>query len=598
MLRKSFLVLLIGCLTAFTQDDLPQVSLSGTVKDGNGSAIEGAEVSLVNLPSLSATTNQDGIFIIEHDVGVIKPYGLSIQNSQRAGIKGNLLQFTVTSETKTGFIEIFTANGRRSAMIPLGKLQAGTHTQEIPSLTAGFYVMNITLDQSVTTLRLVNSGSRMYVNNMAKNIQQNNALRKSAQVVEDTLVVSKEDYITKRVSLDTYIKEDIEIVLESDEPFEWTMPDLPDNLNSLPRNEKLPDPFTFYDGTPVTTKAQWEYRRREIQAIAAKYIYGPYPFEPEETSGSVSGGNISITCKQGSKTENFSATISGSGDVAVIDLSSGILPRNSKTLSFGSGYEGKIKSLFGLSGNMNKNVAMGWMVDRVIEVLEQNPGSHDPTKIAVSGCSGCGKGAFLVGVFSRIPMTVIVESGGGGAASLRMGEWFRHGDGRSIYQCIDQGQTKYPQNIDNLEDNGICGPWVTSAAQQLRSNPDLVNHLPIDQHCLLACIAPRYLVHFTNNHGKDSWCHLGGTCEALSAWAAAPVWNALGVKDNMAFEVYSGGHCSTGDTGLASAMFKRAFEGDTSGSTGAVKIQNSRVQQPVEEWNDMWVDWDMETTLD
>ncbi|HLV32050.1 MAG TPA: hypothetical protein VKY57_10810 [Chitinispirillaceae bacterium] len=346
MLRKSFLVLLIGCLTAFTQDDLPQVSLSGTVKDGNGSAIEGAEVSLVNLPSLSTTTNQDGIFIIEHDVGVIKPYGLSIQNSQRAGIKGNLLQFTVTSETKNGFIEIFTANGRRSAMISLGKLQAGTHTQEIPSLTAGFYVMNITLDQSVTTLRLVNSGSRMYVNNMAKNIQQNNTLRKTAQVVEDTLVVSKEDYITKRVSLDAYIKEDIEIVLESDEPFEWTMPDLPDNLNSLPRNEKLPDPFTFYDGTPVTTKAQWEYRRREIQAIAAKYIYGPYPFEPEETSGSVSGGNISITCKQGSKTENFSATISGSGDVAVIDLSSGILPRNSKTLSFGSGYEGKIKSLF------------------------------------------------------------------------------------------------------------------------------------------------------------------------------------------------------------------------------------------------------------
>src|SRR5690606_41742180 len=51
-------------------------------------------------------------------------------------------------------------------------------------------------------------------------------------------------------------------------------------------------------------------------------------------------------------------------------------------------------------------------------------------------------------------------------------------------------------------------------------------------------IAPRYLVHFTNNHGVDSWCHLGGTSEALSAWAAEPVWNALGVPERMGFNMY------------------------------------------------------------
>src|SRR5690606_180983 len=73
------------------------------------------------------------------------------------------------------------------------------------------------------------------------------------------------------------------------------LPDLPDAA-SLPRNEKLPDPFTFFDGTPVTTKAEWECRRREIQHMAATYIYGPYPFEPDETTGTVSGNNISITC--------------------------------------------------------------------------------------------------------------------------------------------------------------------------------------------------------------------------------------------------------------------------------------------------------------
>ena len=292
-------------------------------------------------------------------------------------------------------------------------------------------------------------------------------------------------------------------------------------------------------------------------------------------------------------TASFTATISGSGDVITVDMGSGILPSSRKTLSFGSGFEGKIRNLFGLS-EMNTNVATGWMVDRVIEVLEQNPGSgHDPTKMAVSGCSGCGKGAFLVGVFSRIPMTIIVESGGGGAASLRQAEWFRHGAGNSTWQCQDA----LPQSIDNLEDSGICGPWVTSAASPLRSNPDLVNHLPIDQHCLLATIAPRYLVHFTNNNGVNSWCHLGGTCEALSAWAAAPVWNALGVPENMSFEMHSGMHCSVGDTGIAAAMFDRAFDGNTSATTGAMIIPDSGVQQPVNDWQSMWIDWDMGTVL-
>ncbi|HEY6723517.1 MAG TPA: hypothetical protein VI197_05770, partial [Polyangiaceae bacterium] len=371
------------------------------------------------------------------------------------------------------------------------------------------------------------------------------------------------------------------------------LPDLPDDVGSLPRNEKLPDPFTFFDGTPVTSAAQWECRRREIQYMAAKYIYGPYPFEPDETTGTVSGGNISITCKEGSNTEEFSATINGNGDVITLSMGSGILPSGGKSLSFGSGFEGKIRNLFGLSESPLTNVATGWMVDRVIEVLEQNPDSgHDPTKMAVSGCSGCGKAAFLVGAFSRIPMTIIVESGGGGAANLRQVEWFRNGDGQSVWDCPD-GK---PQGIDNLENSGACTPWVGSMAQPIRSQPDLVNHLPFDQHLLLATMAPRYLVHFSNDNG-NGWCHLGGTSEALSAWAAYPVWKALGVPENMAFEIYSGGHCSTGDTGIAAAMFDRAFNGNTSAQTGGVTILDSRVQQPVGEWQGMWVDWDMDTVL-
>jgi hypothetical protein len=118
-------------------------------------------------------------------------------------------------------------------------------------------------------------------------------------------------------------------------------------------------------------------------------------------------------------------------------------------------------------------------------------------------------------------------------------------------------------------------------------------------HSLLATIAPRHLVHFTNNHGVNSWCHLGGTGEALSAWAAKPVWKALGVPERFSFLMYSAGHCSnpSAATSLANLMFQRVFDGNTSNMTDVLTIMSNGVQQPVSEWESTWVDWNMNTVL-
>jgi len=373
------------------------------------------------------------------------------------------------------------------------------------------------------------------------------------------------------------------------------LPVLPDK-SALPVNMKLPDPFTFFDGTKVTRKDQWECRRQEILAMAAKYIYDPVPTKPDQTTGTVSGGNVSMTVKVGSKSDTFTATISGSGTAIALELSGGMFPSPHKTLTFGSGFAAKIKTLYGFSADVNPNIANGWMIDRVLDVLEQNPNSgHDPTKVMVSGCSGCGKGAYLAGVFSRAPLVIVVESGGGGAANLRQAEWFRHGAGMSTWMCADD----LPQSIDNLESNGICGPWITNTAQWLVSAPSKVNNLPFDTHLLLATIAPRYLLHFSNNNGVNSWCHLGGTCEALSAWAAKPVWKALGVPERMGFHMYSSNHCGNPAeaTALAGEFFKRAIDGNTTAKTDVMDIMNNGVQEPVANWPSHWIDWDMNTVL-
>ncbi len=47
-------------------------------------------------------------------------------------------------------------------------------------------------------------------------------------------------------------------------PSDCTLPELPDAGDLPDLGMKLPDPFTFYDGTKVTTKAQWECRRQEV----------------------------------------------------------------------------------------------------------------------------------------------------------------------------------------------------------------------------------------------------------------------------------------------------------------------------------------------
>ena len=372
------------------------------------------------------------------------------------------------------------------------------------------------------------------------------------------------------------------------------MPDLPEPSGLTEVNMKLPDPFTFYDGTPLTHKSQWECRAKEIKAMAAKYLYAPVPPEPDMTTGTVSGSNVTMNVTAGGNTQSFTATISGSGTAIVLNVGSGVAAPNSKSLSFGSGYQGKVESLFGISGS-NINIVNGWMIDRVMDVLEANPGTHDHTKIMVTGCSGCGKGAYLAGVFSRVPLTVIVESGGGGVANLRQAEWFRHGEGNSTWQCADA----LPQSIDNLENSGACTPWVTDAATWLRNDPSKVYNLPFDTHLLLATIAPRALVHFSNDNGVNSWCHLGGTCEALSAWAAQPVWKALGVPELMSFHMYSSGHCGASGSQIAAAtnMFDRVFNGNMSADTGVMEIMEDGVQQPVSEWKDMWVDWNMDTVL-
>src|SRR5215218_6993621 len=58
--------------------------------------------------------------------------------------------------------------------------------------------------------------------------------------------------------------------------------------DKLPPRPGLPDPTVMFDGTRVTSKDQWEAKRRpELKELFQHYMYGRYPAKPEKVTGKV-----------------------------------------------------------------------------------------------------------------------------------------------------------------------------------------------------------------------------------------------------------------------------------------------------------------------
>ncbi|MGZ0170051.1 MAG: glucuronyl esterase domain-containing protein [Planctomycetales bacterium] len=63
-------------------------------------------------------------------------------------------------------------------------------------------------------------------------------------------------------------------------------------VDQLPINAELPDPLVMMDGSPVTTKGQWETKRRpELQALFQHYMYGYLPAATQVTATLTASGN-------------------------------------------------------------------------------------------------------------------------------------------------------------------------------------------------------------------------------------------------------------------------------------------------------------------
>ncbi len=580
MLRKIGWVLLSGTSLLFAAPS--EVSLKGTVKKADGTAISGAKVYLASDTSKKVTTGNDGKFSLEI-VKTAKPYDINVQKSVEVSGQGASLCFSVNTAISNGSVTLFSGNGRIVKNIVLKNLSAGSHSVPLVGISNGFYVLQIAMGDQTVRRRVITAGSEVYISEYETKKGETRSGGKLAKITAavDTLIATKEGFVTKRTAVDAYVKEGIEIVLDTEGTTVCEVPDLPSASSLTYNNSKMPDPFTFkFMNLPrVTTKAQWECRRAEILAMAQEYLYGHLPPKPESVTGTVSGGKITVNMKQGSKTSSFSVTASGSGDILVIDFSSGApSPSGARKASLTpSTILDIMKSLYG-STDAGTCIAAAWGVGRIIDVLELNPdGGIDATKVVTTGCSFAGKFALAAGVFEpRVGLCVPVESGAVGTSSWRVSK--SYGGDNSNANC---------QDIQHLEQN-----WLGTVAGPFRNGQVNINKLPFDQHEVMALRAPRPMIAF-NNYKEWKWlCAKGNVAAAQGChW----IYKALGASDNFGFaeSEFDHGHCQFPNEHKSEvqAFYDKFLNGKSDTNTKIMRWHSSMQE------TEKWFDWDTTVVL-
>lgn len=360
--------------------------------------------------------------------------------------------------------------------------------------------------------------------------------------------------------------------------------------SSLSQNPFLPDPFTFMNGTRLTSRSEWTCRRAEIAALSQEFEFGQKPNTPASaTTGSRSGNNVNVTVNDNGRTISFAASITypstgtapypaviGVGGsnlnnsaltsmgVAVINFPNNEIAQQNGQSSRGVG---KFYDIYGNQHSAGALIAWSWGVSRLIDALEKTPAANiDVARLGVTGCSRNGKGAMVAGAFDeRIKLTLPQESGSGGSGAWRVSDWMR-----------SQGQDT--QTLSQIVGENV---WFRANFNQFSSS---ATRLPFDHHSITGLIAPRAVFIIEND---ILW--LGPQSSWTGANAARRIWQALGVPDSMGYSLTTGHtHCAFPSSQQAelNAYVQKFLIGGGTGNTNVMR------NDPGVQFNQsMWINW-------
>ena len=344
-------------------------------------------------------------------------------------------------------------------------------------------------------------------------------------------------------------------------------------------NAKLPDPFTMFDGTNVTTKEQWKCRREELAALLEKIELGEKPRHPEKVEGSYSNGSLTVKVTDKGNSISFSVKISDAGTKdkpkpAIIGFGGGSLDYSGldiASISFNpddlapesSRGSGSFYKLYGSNHSAGALIAWAWGISRIIDALEQTPEAGiDVHHLGVTGCSRWGTGALVAGAFdARFALVIPQESGSGGASN------WRSAAKDSEAQPLSSACTE--------------APWFRSSLCDYKND---VTKLPTDHHYLTGMVAPHGLLVLDNT----GWVWLGEGASYANAMSTVEIFKALDAEKDFTYSKAANHmHCSfpSENKDELTAFVKKYLFDDDSQNTG--KIEAKGVSYNATDW----IDW-------
>ena len=320
-------------------------------------------------------------------------------------------------------------------------------------------------------------------------------------------------------------------------------------MSTLLANTNLPDAHTFHSGAKVTNAAQWPARRAEILELFRTHVYGRAPLNrPDDLQFRVK--NSDATAMNGAATlKQIVIEYGGPHGRGAIHLTlfvpnarnkpapvfllgcnrgpnridpmrqtrddfwpaEAIIARGYAAAAFSlsdvdpdedDGFRNGAHGIFDTERRADDAwgtlAAWAWGASRVLDYLESDS-DIDAKRVALVGHSRGGKAALWAGAEDeRFALVVSNESGAGGAALSR----------------VKSGETI--ADINRVFPHWFCANYKNWNGRE--------NELPVDQHQLIALIAPRPV--YIASAIEDKWSD--PHAEFLAGVAASPVYQLLG----------------------------------------------------------------------